>query len=148
MQTSHLPTEQDKTIARGKKIMVGYDHSKISFKAVQFALSLCTPGDTLHVFTFLDPAEQIKSDMDPEPFRLHTESEVRDIVMGINVYRIPVEVVVKWTDDVRGELLTSCRDFNMVVVGQRGVTNFVGVEIGSVSEYLVHHSPVPVVVVR
>ncbi|KAJ3069774.1 hypothetical protein HDU98_007160, partial [Podochytrium sp. JEL0797] len=52
--------------------------------------------------------------------------------------------------DARDELMWKVEDIgaNMLVIGSRGLSGFKKALMGSVSEYLVHHCKVPVVVAR
>jgi nucleotide-binding universal stress UspA family protein len=60
-----------------------------------------------------------------------------------------------WNKDARVALLEKAgykyKDqfkYTMVVVGSKGKSMLEGVFLGSASQYLLHHSPIPVVVVR
>ncbi|KAK5584647.1 hypothetical protein RB653_006262 [Dictyostelium firmibasis] len=53
--------------------------------------------------------------------------------------------------DVRNEIIRyikECGPFDRIMVGSRGLGTFKKLVLGSVSEYLVHHSPIPVYVVK
>ncbi|KAN0030438.1 hypothetical protein ACTA71_006773 [Dictyostelium dimigraforme] len=53
--------------------------------------------------------------------------------------------------DVRNEIIRyikECGPFDRIMVGSRGLNPFKKLILGSVSEYLVHHSPIPVYVVK
>jgi nucleotide-binding universal stress UspA family protein len=47
-----------------------------------------------------------------------------------------------------GTLVRAAEGADLLVVGSRGRGGFLGLMLGSVSNYVTHHSPCPVVVVR
>jgi len=60
-----------------------------------------------------------------------------------------VKVLAKFTDEPAAEaLIAASSGARLVVVGSRGLGAVRGRLLGSVSQYLLHHAPCPVAVVR
>lgn len=72
-------------------------------------------------------------------------SFIRDAVGDESTVRIQQEVVV---DSPAAALLARSDDADLLVVGARGLGGFGGLLLGSVSQRCLHHSTVPVAVVR
>lgn len=69
------------------------------------------------------------------------------------VNKIPVTIKVHSEVAVGSpaeSILEACRDgkYDMVVMGSRGLGSFRQLVMGSISQYVLHHAPCPVTVVR
>lgn len=63
-------------------------------------------------------------------------------IEGVEIRQVLVE------GDPRGALTKASEDAELLVVGNRGHSTLVGIILGSVSSYCVHHASCPVVVIR
>ena len=71
---------------------------------------------------------------------------LRDELVHARSTGVPVEAQVM-TGSPAQALVEAARSASMIVVGSRGRGGFAGLLLGSVSSAVVHHAPVPVVVV-
>ena len=63
--------------------------------------------------------------------------------------RVEVETLLKGGHPVEGILQTAKKDdFDLIVMGARGISRIRGILIGSVSDGVIRHAPCPVLVVK
>lgn len=142
-----------------KKILVPVDGSETSAVAIQHAVDLAriTQGkiDLIHV---IDAADQVELYTHFHSAHL-PEDYVRDyLALGEEVIK---EASLLLPEEFRGEALVKTgdpreflhhfiekRDYDLVIVGCRGLGALPGLFLGSVSQYLVQHVKCPIMVVK
>ena len=142
-----------------RKILVPVDGSDPSNIAIAHAVDLAkiTQGkiDLIHVVDIADQVEvytHFQSAHLPEDF-LKDFWAIGDEVMNEASSHVPPEL--------RGELLVKTgepreflqqfiekRDYDLVIIGCRGLSTLPSLLLGSVSQYLVQHAPCPIMVVK
>eukprot|EP01132_Coremiostelium_polycephalum_P006759 gene6759-8382_t len=131
------------------------DGSEGSKSAIEEAIRVFKPTrDTVDIITVIDSdsivhEECITDDLN-RSYKIAQDilsESVKKFVdkgfFGINTYS-PV-------GEIRDEIIKYMNEkgpFEMIIVGSRGLSVFKRIMLGSVSEYLVHHSPIPVYVVK
>ena len=143
------------------KIMVAYDGSEYSCKALEWALALQErKGATVEVITVLPPVSsfyvyQTPSPNIPSAFDLHKKQkdslteEMAQLVKDCAARgrTITAELL---EGDVTETLLahsTAC-GADLIVTGTRGRGGFTGLFLGSIAQRLVTYAKIPVVVVK
>lgn len=137
-----------------KKILVGFDASQSSYKALGVALDLAHPLqsslDTLtiiHLPDFSPTMDELEESMDEAKKRYEAEfKKVEQIGQerGFNINSImqighPAESLIRYATD---------RQYDLLVVGTRGLGGFKKLLIGSVAQKVVTYSTIPVLVVH
>jgi nucleotide-binding universal stress UspA family protein len=132
------------------RVVVGIDGSPGSKKALRWACDYVDAVDgvldlvgvwTQKVTYGLPP---VRMTYDPRPAHLSQLEEARAVAT-----LDPDQVLVDSVQGAAGPaLVRRARDADLLVVGARGLGGVTGMLLGSVSSYCVHHSTVPVVVVR
>ena len=144
-----------------RKVMVAFDGSKDSIKAVDFGCSLAEKyGSTLvvvHVYSTAFPPYSGVAPM-PVPEFEGAEALFKERARGVLSHGI--ELTEGHGTKAKGELLEASstvqaliefatrEKVDLIVVGTRGITGFKKLILGSVSSGLVSHSECPVLVVR
>ncbi|GAA1071741.1 universal stress protein [Nocardiopsis composta] len=140
------------------RIVVGVDGSELSDAALRFALDeAARTGSELTVVHAWHPPVPYYTDtfiasvdFDRDTFLLRTREAVQASVDKARTEAgadVPVHVSLV-EDQPAHALLTAGEDADMIAVGSRGRGGFRGLLLGSVSQSLLHHTEVPVVVVR
>ena len=137
------------------RIVVAVDGSDTGRRALRWAIDEATVHGAvvIAVHAWTEPAigtyPLAALEQDPDLFRREAEEVVRrevDAVTGGGGAGPVIEVRL-----VAGAAATAIVDAaagaDLVVVGSRGRGGFTGMLLGSVSQQVVHHSPVPVVVI-
>lgn len=136
-----------------RTIVVGYDGSTAARKAFDAALELAA-GDhaELHVVSVGRPSE-IADDVETEAVIEHTRAYHRRLLAELKAsaatkqvkthYEVavghPAEQIIYYADRIGADL---------IVVGDRGRSNFARLLLGSVSKQVTEHAGRPVLVVR
>ena len=137
-------------------IVVGVDASESSRRALAWALREgALRGDPVEVvaaWSFLDQTPLTGREFDPEFDQAAADGALASLVEGVqgsDPSFASVDVRLNAACDLPAHaLLQAGERADLVVVGARGVGGFEGLLLGSVSQQVVHHSTVPVVVVR
>ena len=135
-----------------EKIVVGIDGSAQSTHALRWALDHAAAGDRI-VATLAWSVPTAGEGEYPfyNPAEMATEAKQRanrivDEVVGETEERPDLTTEVRRGHSGR-VLIDASKDADLLVVGSRGHGGFVGLLLGSVSTYVVHHARCPVVVV-
>ncbi|EGG17863.1 hypothetical protein DFA_08864 [Cavenderia fasciculata] len=139
------------------KYVVAVDGSDSSFNALEQSLKILKPNrDTIDLVTVIDLETATPEDLVPPELEF------------INQQRVSQQILDRYSEmcktkgftsvkqdilcgDIREEIIKYIEDngpFEMVIVGSRGLSIVKRIILGSVSEYLVHHAPIPVYVVK
>jgi nucleotide-binding universal stress UspA family protein len=136
-----------------RRIVVGYDGSKTARKAFDAALALAAGhGAELHVVSVARPSE-IGDDVETEAVIEHSRAYHRRLLAELKAsaatrqvkahYEVvvghPAEQLIYYADRTGADL---------IVVGDRGRSNFARLLLGSVSKQVTEHAARPVLVVR
>jgi len=132
------------------RVVVGVDGSKCGYRALEYAAGDAQrSGSVLQVVTVYNVLPTYGSMAQPV---LDQEAAEQTLTQAMR------RVQVGWPDvDVKGEavfgpaaqvLVDASKDARLLVVGTRGHSQVVGILLGSVSEYVVHHAHCTTTVVR
>lgn len=136
-----------------RTIVVGYDGSTAARKAFDAALELAARDHAeLHVVSVGRPSE-IADDVETEAVIEHTRAYHRRLLAELKAsaatkqvkthYEVavghPAEQIIYYADRIGADL---------IVVGDRGRSNFARLLLGSVSKQVIEHAGRPVLVVR
>lgn len=136
-----------------EKIIVATDGSDNAEKAIEHAASLAEMVKTSEVIV-LHVCTACSADMDPEETHLETaKAIVRDAgevikAAGVSVTRrvetdYPIETVGNAIVDI-----AAAEDAELIILGSRGLSEFKGMLLGSVSSRVVQKAICPVLVVK
>ncbi len=135
-----------------KKILVGIDGSERSYKAASYAAELAANYGAKVTLMFVASSSTYYDRFSAKPTYVPNE----DILAGeifnpakktMEEKGIAFETVVELGNPAQLLLERSKNDYDLVVVGAKGVSGVQGFLIGSVSERIVQHSEVPVLIV-
>ena len=140
------------------KIVVGVDESPQAVGALAWALGQAAPDDeVLIIHAWQMPTYEAMDPMVYDPSEIETGAkQVVDLTLEEATDRFraahPDRPVPQLSASVgRGHpgrvLIEASTDADLLVVGSRGHGGFVGLLLGSVSTYAVHHARCPIVVV-
>lgn len=132
----------------GLRILVGYDGSEASAKALQWA-ALNLPGMTTAIFVF-DPRPVGDFGLDHEKLDHIRDRQLARIDTKIRELG-PIEASIDrlFVDGSPADaLVDNGADYDLIVVGAGSRDGFPRLLLGSVADYAVQHASVPIVVVR
>jgi nucleotide-binding universal stress UspA family protein len=142
----------DRVPAQPVRIVVGVDGSDFSKHALAWALGQAerTGGTIEAVCTWVLPTNYGWFDtLPPIDFAADAKTTLHDTVVEVLGATSSVPVTETVLEGHAALVLSERSEHaDLVVVGRRGHGEFVGMLIGSVSEYLVAHAHCPVVVVQ
>ncbi|KAG0230874.1 hypothetical protein B0O80DRAFT_240830 [Mortierella sp. GBAus27b] len=155
--------DQDKSPSRGRKnYMVATDLSGESWHATEWAITtILRNGDELNVVTIVEDDKsdngkttkkgvqaEMREDAEKLTKNIHEQLEhtcLRDITVVIHIIAATKAMGAK---ELLIEMIDDLEDLSTVIVGSRGRGAIKGLLLGSISNFLVHNSSVPVMVVR
>ena len=140
-----------------KRILVAVDGSESSDRAVDMAKRLCgEDGAHITLVHVVQPIYQAVGAYGYASFTTMLElqeetgrtilTEAKDMLEGANV-TVDERLVI----GNRGEEICNLAkegEYDLIVMGRRGVSRLEEVVLGSVSSYVVHHSHLPVLIVQ
>ncbi|GJJ69221.1 hypothetical protein EMPS_01567 [Entomortierella parvispora] len=160
----HPADELDqKASTRGRKnYMVATDLSGESWHATEWAIStILRNGDELNVVTIVEDEKsdnskgikkgvqtEMREDAEKLTKNIHEQLEhtcLKDITVVIHIIAATKSMGAK---ELLIEMIDDLDDLSTVIVGSRGRGAIKGLLLGSISNFLVHNSSVPVMVVR
>lgn len=142
-----------------KKILLPFDGSEHSKKAVDAAISLVDGRETECKIVVLHVAPVLTLQEGPELMNLDVDLEAAlqregEAIVGFASEKlrekgIPFDVVVETGDAAREIYLFAKHNHcDLIVMGSRGLGTFSELVLGSVSHKVLHHADCPVLVVR
>ncbi|GAA3747028.1 universal stress protein [Salinactinospora qingdaonensis] len=149
----------DRTPVRRGCVVVGLDGSYGSEEALRYAFEEAarTGAELVAVHAWRVPAPldttaftAYVAAVDHEYLVMRADKYVRELVEEVrseDTAKVSVRITVV-EDQPAHALLAEAAGADLVVVGSRGRGGFTGLLLGSVSQTVLHHAPVPVVVVR
>ncbi|KAG0092900.1 hypothetical protein BGZ93_001654 [Podila epicladia] len=140
---------------RGRKnYMVATDLSGESWHATEWAIStILRTGDEMNVVTIVEDDKsgvqtEMREDAEKLTKNIHEQLEhtsLKDITVVIHIIAATKSMGAK---ELLIEMIDDLDDLSTVIVGSRGRGAIKGLLLGSISNFLVHNSSVPVMVVR
>ncbi|KAH9265476.1 hypothetical protein BASA84_001614 [Batrachochytrium salamandrivorans] len=143
METISYTTTGDNVIAHrnlpdgARHLMIAVDLSDYSFEAIRFAFdNVARPNDVVSVVQVIHPVDGFYGKTEtPGAKRQDAMISLHDSVKKIRNDLIVLE-------------LAEAHKATILIVGSRGRTSLAGALLGSVSQFLLSHAKVPVIVVR
>ncbi|KAF9123867.1 hypothetical protein BGW39_008625 [Mortierella sp. 14UC] len=159
---NHPEDMEQKTSTRGRKnYMVATDLSGESWHATEWAITtLLRNGDEMNVVTIVEDDKtdskavkkgvqtEMREDAEKLTKNIHEQLEhtcLKDITVVIHIIAATKSMGAK---ELLIEMIDDLEDLSTVIVGSRGRGAIKGLLLGSISNFLVHNSSVPVMVVR
>ncbi|KAF9904465.1 hypothetical protein EC991_002683 [Linnemannia zychae] len=159
---NHPEDMEQKTSTRGRKnYMVATDLSGESWHATEWAITtLLRNGDEMNVVTIVEDDKndskavkkgvqtEMREDAEKLTKNIHEQLEhtcLKDITVIIHIIAATKSMGAK---ELLIEMIDDLEDLSTVIVGSRGRGAIKGLLLGSISNFLVHNSSVPVMVVR
>lgn len=136
-----------------KKILVPMDGSKNSFRALDMAISLSShySASITGVYIFDLPVKLEFSALDPVGPSLQKKvNKFMDQAKSRATKNNVKFTYIIRHDRTEPGIVTVAKEgkFDIIVIGKRHVSAFGEIFLGSVSHYLVHHSKIPVLIVK
>lgn len=129
------------------KVIIAYDGSEHSKKALFFALKLLRKEDEIHLVTVVREAPK-----SPEQKIIENETKAKEILESVKLELEGFKVKTKILEsaDVADAIIEYCKQIecDMVITGSRGLTGLKKAILGSVSSALVSKADFPVLVVK
>ncbi len=134
--------------SRNSKIVVGFDSSKESRQALEWARSVAGPDDRIMVVSAWEIPIVAGYDMvvviDPTEIETHTEHVLAELIGSLDDERL--EPVTRRGHAGRA-LVEEGKVADLIVLGHLGCSRM-SLMLGSIANYVIHHTIRPVVVVR
>ena len=142
-----------------KKILVPVDGSDHSLTAIDHAVALAKiTGGKVDLVNVVDIAERVQIYTQFHAVYV-PENYLNDLLaLGDQVI---IEALTHLPDDVKGEVAVKTgepreflrdyienREYDLVVMGNRGLGSLSGLVLGSVGQFLIHNAPCPVMIVK
>jgi len=147
---------------RIRKIMVAYDFSDYSEKALDFAVELADELKSdlmiVNVINQRDVDALLRAEMESASFsadrfikdnKKDRMERINEIVEQKSAKHLPVEIKIKIGVPFR-ELVQTVKDssVDLVVMGRKGRSNLSGILFGTTAEKMFRHCPVPLLSLR
>lgn len=130
------------------QVAVGYDGSSNADAALRWALETAPPHVAVQLVIAVEPAPWLSEELTRQRFPDEVRREEERLTAAASITdpagRAQRHVVLR---DPRHALVEAAGSAGMLVVGARGRGRVGSALLGSVSSWILHHSPVPVVVV-
>jgi nucleotide-binding universal stress UspA family protein len=132
------------------EILLAYDGSEHSMKALDKAVSMATEQDEI-VVLYVVPAALLEEfkEFDPEVTRAKAHNSVNDAV-GMIKQRGKKAMGVVHEGDVAEEIIKFASELqaSIIIIGSKGLSKIGRFTLGSVAEKVARHSDRPVLIVR
>lgn len=140
-----------------KKILVPIDGSGYSYRALDVAVSLakmsqgkiiCLYSINIVPFAEVQLFDPIRYQLEEKKYAEHVMKKARNICYKDGVdfgkvieYGTPANTILRFIKNKNNKI-------NLVVMGSRGQSQIKEIFLGSVSNYILHKSPIPVLIVK
>lgn len=135
-----------------RRIIVGVDRSEDAKSAFHWAVEAARPDDTvvvLHAWQIAAVAGLETWYYSPTALIDRSQKLTQSLIDSVDGRPGNPEFERESHEGHAGRVLVSVgEDADLLVVGSRGLGGFRGLLLGSVSNYVVHHAPCPVAVIR
>jgi nucleotide-binding universal stress UspA family protein len=136
-----------------RRIVVGVDGSAESVAALEWALDEASRRDAtvdvVHAWHLPTYDATIPVSLDPAPFEEGARLTLDQILDAVERPDGAPKIESRLVCGPAGpELVDAAKGAELLVVGSRGHGGFVGMLLGSVSQYVLHHASCPVVVIH
>lgn len=142
-----------------RKILVAYDSSELSKKAIQEAKREVSniPGTEVHVVSVAEttgpPTDGMITDNITNEIAENAHKQLRELQENFEKEKIDIvtKVVVAKRNESPGKSICEYAQMNeidMIIVGSRGLGNVKGMFLGSVSKNIVENANVPILIVK
>jgi len=131
-------------------ILVGYDGSESSKKALEKAVTLLKENDELIVISVVpSPDDKEFTIIDSDLSAANAQSQVNSAIAGLKEKGINIIGIVR-EGDIADEILKIGKEMkcDLIVIGHKGVSKIGKFMLGSVAEKVVRYASRPVLVVR
>ncbi len=131
-------------------ILVGYDGSESSKKALEKAVALLKENDELIVLSVVPSSEDREfTIIDSDLSAANAQSQVNNAIAGLKEKGLDIIGIVR-KGDIADEILKMGKEMkcDLIVVGHKGVSKVGKFMLGSVAEKVVRYASRPVLVVR
>ncbi|ARM76236.1 universal stress protein [Acidianus manzaensis] len=129
------------------KVILAYDGSDYSKKAVFFALRFLKKEDEIHIVTVVKEAPK-----SPEQIIIENEEKAKELLNSITseTAGFNIKTKVLESNDVADAIIDYCKQIqcDLAITGSRGLTGLKKAIMGSVSSALVNKANFPVLVVK
>ena len=136
------------------KILVAYDGSAHSERALELALKMAAGSDTVIGLVYAyDKAPAFLGEPDYEILTSKAVLKAQELVNGVAT-RLAARSVMVATNVLQGPAASAIlhvaevEQYDLIVMGSRGLSDWQGALIGSTSHRVLHHACVPVLIVR
>lgn len=136
------------------KILVAYDGSTHSERALELAIKLAAGSETcLGLIYAYDKIPTYLGEPDYETLTTKAAFKAQELVNAV-VAQLKARGVVIATNILQGpaaEAILHVADiehYDLIVMGSRGLSDWQGALLGSISHRVLHHAQVPVLIVR
>ena len=136
-----------------KKILVPLDGSKHSFRALDMAISLSSHYSSsvtaLYVFDLPLSLEFAVIDPVGEKIQKRILKSMNTAKSRCEDQHIPFKSIIKH-GKVGPDIINLAKKgkFDIIVIGKRGISSASEIFLGSISHYVIHHSKIPVFIVK
>ncbi|MGM8366627.1 universal stress protein [Virgibacillus sp. W0181] len=140
-----------------KKILIAYDGSALSDKAIQEVKNMTSsfPNIEVHIISIVEhtgPAtNKILMDNITKELAENTEQKLNEIKKEFPDADVITKVIAPDTNQSPGKIIceyASDHDVSMIIVGSRGLGNISGTFLGSVSNRVIKEADRPVLVMK
>lgn len=139
----------------GSRILVAYDGSELSEKALETALNIAgeDAGIELHVVNVLEPivftGYEVQIGELLEQRKADADAKMKKVQKSLEDVKNPVQVhVLEGPPGERIVNLAKEKNCDLIVMGSRGLTGIKEFFLGSVSHYVAQRSNCPVLIVK
>lgn len=148
--SKHLNSKNQKTI---KKILVPLDGSRHSFRALDLAISLSSHYSSsitgVYIFDLPEILEYAVIDSVGQRLRKKIHRVMESAQLRASKKHVCFEHLTKHGKAGPDIISISKKGkFDIIVIGKRDISSIGEIFLGSLSHYLVHHSKIPVIIVK
>ncbi|MEH7113979.1 universal stress protein [Neobacillus niacini] len=140
------------------RIVVAYDHSELSKKALKMAMNLAKQDNIiqLYVVTVMQPIRPLPYSTYGYALAINRESQdkefqaIRDEI-ELELKELPNKSKIVLLEGLPGQMIVEFvkeYDGDLVVMGSRGLSGLKELFLGSVSHFVVQKAPCPVFIVK